>query len=68
VCQVSRRTSVMCPLKVVNTWTWMLSDETEVAPDAFRVLPMMMETLARDAVGEELSLLANLVRARDRVR
>jgi hypothetical protein len=42
-------------IEAVHEWTLMLSDETEIVPDTFGVLPMLMEMLARNALGEPMS-------------
>jgi hypothetical protein len=43
-------------VEAAHEWLLMLSDETEIVPDAFGAVQILMETLARNALGEELSL------------
>jgi hypothetical protein len=43
-------------VEAAHEWLPMLSDETEIVPDAFGAVQILMETLARNALGEELSL------------
>ena len=57
-------------IEAVHEWTLMLSDETEITPDPFGAVQMLMEALARNAIGEEMALPASLdeVMARDELR
>jgi hypothetical protein len=47
-------------VEAAHEWLLMLSDETEIVPDAVGGVQILMETLARNALGEETALPANL--------
>ena len=57
-------------IEAVHEWTLMLSDETEVMPDAFGAIQILMETLPRNALNEETALPGTIdqVMERDELR
>jgi hypothetical protein len=69
---VSMQTYLELPeaVEAVYEWLLMLSDETEIVPDACGAAQILMEALARNALGEEMALPANIdeVVVRDELR
>jgi hypothetical protein len=65
---VSMRTYHELPdaIEAVHEWTLMLSDETEIVPDAFGAVQILKETLARNALGEELAQPATVAEVMER--
>jgi hypothetical protein len=54
-------------VEAAHEWVLMLSDDTEIVPDAFGAVQILMETLARNALGEELTLPVKVDEVMERV-
>lgn len=66
---VTMRTYHELPEAVDAAYEWtMLSDETEITPDAFGAVPILMETLAHNALREEMAVPANIDEVMERAK
>jgi hypothetical protein len=54
-------------VEAAHEWVLMLSDETEIVPDACGAVRILMEALARNALGEETALPVKVDEVMERV-